>query len=84
MRWEGDGMTEKQWELLRIIYKNNLQGIRPLMEQCNKKILDACLRKSWVMIREEKVNISELGKQAANEYRLFADYDEPKAYRTKW
>jgi hypothetical protein len=77
-------MTSNQWELLRIIYSHNLNGERPLANQCNKRVLDACLRRSWVMIRQDRVNITEIGKQAANERMLFENYEEPIIYRTKW
>jgi hypothetical protein len=77
-------VTKAQWELIRAIYDNNKHGVRPLTNQCNARVLGVCFRNHWVAIRDSLVNVTELGKQKANEYSNLDDYDNPIIYRTKW
>lgn len=61
-------MKDSHWELLLLIYQDQMRGIRALEKQCNKNLLKTLYKQGWIeKLSDETIKVTDLGYEDAKE-----------------
>jgi DNA-binding MarR family transcriptional regulator len=56
------------WELMLLIYQEQKSNKRPYKWQCNKTLVQTCIKNGWVKeYEDETVEVTEKGEEVAKE-----------------